>query len=84
MIIERATVSFDGLQVSPERAHAISQRAFQLVAEAHSRRSLGSGRIDSLTLPPLAISAQAMDDHSLAQAIANAVGEALRLREGGR
>lgn len=84
MLIERATVSFEGLPVSPERAQAITQRALRLVAEEHGRESLGQGHIGSLTLPPLKVSAHALDDQELARTLANAVGEALRLRRGGR
>jgi hypothetical protein len=82
--IERATVSFEGLPVSPERAQAITQRALRLVAEQHGRESLGHGHIASLTLPPLQVSLHTLDDHELARTIANAVGEALRLRREGR
>ncbi|MBN1203490.1 MAG: hypothetical protein JXB05_01015 [Myxococcaceae bacterium] len=84
MIIERATVSFEGLDVSPERAQAITERALRLVAETHERESLGEGRIGTLSLPPLKISPHALDDLELARALANAVGDALRLRGGGR
>lgn len=83
-IIERATVSFEGLDVSPERARAITQRALQLVAERHERESLGEGRIDTLSLPPLKVSRHALDDLELARTLAEAMGEALRLRGGGR
>jgi hypothetical protein len=81
LVIERATVSFEGLPVSPERAQAITQRALRLVAEQHGQQSLGHGHIGSLTLPPLQVSPHALDDHELARAIATAVGEALRLRQ---
>jgi len=84
LVIERATVSFEGLPVSPERAQAITQRALRLVAEEHGKESLGHGHIGSLALPPLKVSMHALDDHELARTIASAVGEALRLRREGR
>jgi len=83
-VIERATVSFEGLNVSPERARAITRRAFQLVAERHGRERLGEGRIHTLILPPLRVSARGVNDLELARTLADAVGDALRLRGGGR
>lgn len=81
LVIERATLIFEGLPVSPERAQAITQRALRLVAEQHGQQSFGHGHLSSLTLPPIQVSAHALDDQELARAIANAVGEALRLRQ---
>ncbi|MCY1019288.1 hypothetical protein [Pyxidicoccus sp. MSG2] len=83
-VIERATVSFEGLDLSPERARDVTRRALQLVAERHEREDLGEGRIDTLTLPPLRVTSQRMDEQALAVALADAVGEALRRRGGGR
>lgn len=83
-VIERATVSFEGLDVSPDRARAITHQALQRVAERHAREGLGEGRIDTLTLPPLRVSSHALDDGELERALADAVGEALRQRGGGR
>lgn len=83
-VIERATVSFEGLDLSPERARDVTRRALQLVAERHEHEDLGEGRIDSLTLPPLSVTSRGMDEQALAVALADAVGEALRRRGGGR
>jgi hypothetical protein len=83
-VIERATVSFEGLDLSPERARDVTRRALQLVAERHEREDLGEGHIDSLTLPPLRVTSRRMDEQALAVALADAVGEALRRRGGGR
>jgi hypothetical protein len=83
-VIERATVSFEGLDLSPERARDVTRRALQLVAERHERENLGEGPIDTLSLPPLTITSRNLDEQSLAAALADAVGEALRRRGGGR
>jgi hypothetical protein len=79
MIVERATVIFEGLTLSAERAQAITRRAFGLVAAGSG--DLAGRVVERLVLDPVAVGAGPLDDDALARRVARAIHRQLRRRE---
>jgi hypothetical protein len=81
MIVERATVTFEDLTISAERAQAITRRAFGLVAAGSG--DLASRVVERLVLDPVAVRAGPLDDEALARRVAGAIHRQLRRRDRG-
>jgi hypothetical protein len=81
MIVDRATVTFEGLTLSAERAQAITRRAFALAAA--SSGDLAGRVVERLVLDPVEVGAGPLDDDALARRIAATLHEQLRQRNRG-
>jgi hypothetical protein len=81
MIVERATVTFEGLTLSAERAQAITRRAFGLVAAGSG--DLAGRVVEMLVLDPVAVGPGLLDDDTLARRVAGAIHRQLRRRDRG-
>ena len=81
MIVERATVTFEGLTLSAERAQGITRRAFGLVAAGAGDHA---GRlVERLVLEPVEVGAAPLDDDALARRVAAAIHQQLRQQDRG-
>jgi hypothetical protein len=80
MIVERATVTFEGLMLSAERAQGITRRAFRLVAAGAGERA--GRRVERLVLEPVEVGAGPLDDDALARRVAAAIQEQMRQQDG--
>lgn len=78
MIVDRATVTFEGLTLSAERAQAITRRAFGLAAAGSG--DLAGRPIERLVLDPIEVGAGPLDDDALARRVAAAIDRQLRQR----
>jgi hypothetical protein len=76
VIVERATVTFEGLTLSAERAHAITRRAFALAAADSD--DLAGRVVERLVLAPVEVGAGPLSDEALTQRIAAAIRRELR------
>jgi hypothetical protein len=81
VIVERATVTFEGLTLSAERAQAITRRAFALAAAGSG--DLAGRVVERLALAPVEVGAGPPNDEALARDIAGAIGRGLRPAGGG-
>jgi hypothetical protein len=81
MIVERATVTFEGLTLSAERAQTITRRALGLVAAGAGERA--GRRVERLVLDPVEVGAGPLDDDALARRVAAAIRQQLRQQDRG-
>jgi hypothetical protein len=81
MIVDRASVTFEGLTLSAERAQAIARRAFALAAA--SSGDLAGRVVERLVLDPVEVGPGPLDDDALARRIAAALHDQLRQRNRG-
>jgi hypothetical protein len=81
MIVEWATVTFEGLTLSAERAQGITRRAFGLVGAGAGDHA---GRlVERLVLEPVEVGAGPLDDDALARRVAAAIHQQLRQQDRG-
>jgi hypothetical protein len=81
VIVERATVIFEAMTLSAERAQAITRRAFELAATGTG--DLAGGVVERVLLDPLEAGTGLLDDDALARRIAAGIHRQLRQRDRG-
>jgi hypothetical protein len=81
MIVERATVTFEGLTLSAERARTITRRAFGLLAAGSG--DLAGRVVERLALDPVEVGDGPLDDDALARRVAGAIHRQLRQQDRG-
>jgi hypothetical protein len=76
VIVDRATVTFEGMTLSAERARAITRRAFELAAAGSG--GLAGRVVERLLLDPIEVGAEPLDDDALARRVAAGIHRQLR------
>jgi hypothetical protein len=81
VIVDRATVTFEGMTLSAERTRAITRRAFELAAAGSG--DLAGRVVERLLLDPIEVGAGPLDDDALARRVAAGIHRQLRQRDRG-
>jgi hypothetical protein len=81
VIVERATVTFEGITLSAERAQAITRRAFELAAAGSG--DLAGRVVERVLLELVEADAGRLDDDALARRVAVGIHRQLRQRDRG-